>query len=203
MKLRDFEIEVIQLADDGLRLTVANVAARLKLSTDKAEKWLDELAKAGKLDVEIDEDHGVVFYTVRGLDPRRSPRVGQDPGTALRLAELEADIEASPPPPRAMVPLPQRRQKSVLLAFVAAFFLPGIGLFYAAPIFSAVVATVACALLMKLAALPFVGWAIGVALALSSGAAGALYAKAFNRTGRRTEIVGRLLGRPQLPGEWR
>ncbi len=201
MKLKTFETEVTRLADSGVRLTVANVAARLRLSSAKTEAWLDELAKAGKLDLEIDEDHGVIVYTVRGLVPRRMPRADVHPGTELRIAQMEADLERAPQNPRALSPLgPPRRQKSVIVAFLAAAFLPGIGLFYAAPLTSALLASIACILLMKLAVIPFVGWAIGGGVALASGVAGALYASAFNRTGQRTEIVGRLTGRKQLPG---
>lgn len=199
MKLKTFETEVTRLADSGVRLTVANVAARLHLPSAKTEKWLDELTKTGKLDLEIDEDHGIIVYSVRGLIPRRMPRADVHPGTELRIAQMEADLERSPTQPHALSPLGRpRRQKSVVVAFLAAAFLPGIGLFYAAPFSSALLLTIACILLMKLAVLPIVGWAIGGAVALASGVAGALYASAFNRTGERTEIVGRLTGRKQL-----
>jgi len=200
MKLKTFETEVIRLADSGVRLTVANVSVRLGVSAAKAEKWLDELTKQGRLDLDVDERHGLIVYTVRGLSPRRAPRAGADPATELRLAELEADIERAPSlPARALAPVgPPRKQKSVIIAFLAAAFLPGFGLFYAAPLTSALLASIACVLLMKLTVLPFIGWAVGAGVALASGAAGALYASAFNRTGCRTEIVGRLTGRKQL-----
>ena len=56
MKLSDFELEVIELAHEGVRLTIPNVVAETGVKPDKAEKWLDELCRNGKLDLEIDED---------------------------------------------------------------------------------------------------------------------------------------------------
>ena len=67
MKFERFELAVIDLASRGVRLTVPNVAACLRLEPQKAEQWLDRMAYEGRLDVEVDESEGYVFYRVRGL----------------------------------------------------------------------------------------------------------------------------------------
>jgi hypothetical protein len=168
-----FELAVIELANRGVRLTVANVAAHLRVTPKKSEEWLDQMAREGRLDLELDEVVGLVYYQVRGLTP---------PPT---------DIVVAPTPPRPTVPA---GRKSTALAAALGMFFPGAGLVYAAPVSAAaVVGLVTLVAFHMLAALPLVGWlvsTIGLGIcALASGVLGLLYARQYNRHGRRTHLA--------------
>jgi hypothetical protein len=172
----DFEVAVIDLASRGVRLTTANVAAFVRLSPGKVEAWLDELAFAGRLEVELDEAEGLCFYRVRGLTPT--------PPGALAIAPIRYDATPT---------APARRHKTPLLAALLGLALPGVGLLYAAPLSAAVFATVATLVSVKmLGALPLVGWllksvALGIC-AIVSALLGSKYARVYNLHGRRAHI---------------
>ena len=70
MDYAKFQVAVVEIAHDGVPLTVANVVARMRLEPEEAEKKLDRMAKEGRLDLEVDENEGVVVYRVRGLSPK-------------------------------------------------------------------------------------------------------------------------------------
>jgi hypothetical protein len=185
MKLDDFEMAVIDLAHDGVRITVPNVVARLKVPPTKAEAWLDELGAKGRLEVEVDGD-GIVYYRVRGLTTRaRADRAGLVPygERAVRQAAEGALRERF-----GQSSLPKDKRKNLLVAFLAALILPGLGLFYAAPWIAAIVATLGAIVLLWLAKIPLIGGIIAAATALTSGVAGLLYAVEYNKTGKRTHI---------------
>lgn len=171
-----FELAIIELASRGVRLTVANVAAHLRVAPNKAEQWLDQMAREGRLDLELDEVVGLVFYRVRGLTPPPS------------------DIVVAPRPPRPPSPPQPSGNKSVAVAAALGLMLPGAGLVYAAPVSAAAVCGLVTLVAVKmLAALPIVGWllsstALGIC-ALASGVLGMLYAKQYNRHGRRTHLA--------------
>jgi VIT1/CCC1 family predicted Fe2+/Mn2+ transporter len=226
MKLRDFEMRVIELAADGERITIPNVVARLKIKPDQVEKWLDELAREQKLDVDIDEEEAVLVYRVRGLSVKakaaeraRSPEA-RSAGAAetgrkaiAKLEEVErklatvgaaAGIADGWEPPARGGP-----KKSVLAGTLLGAVLPGLGLLYAAPIPVAIAATLAVAVVV--AAIGIVGWIpfigglvsklVWVTLALSSGLLGALYVRAFNLRGERAPLgLSEGRGRRRLKG---
>ena len=174
MTFNRFELAVIELASRGVRLTVANVAANLRVAPAKAEEWLDQMAREGRLDLELDEVVGLVFYRVRGLTP--PPR----------------DIVVAPTPAYAS-PRPSK-QKSTALAAALGLMLPGAGLVYAAPVSAAaVVGLVTLVTVKMLAAFPLLGpllssIALGLC-ALASAVLGLLYARQYNRHGRRTHVA--------------
>ena len=187
MKLDDFEMAVIDLAHDGVRLTVPNVVARLKVPPTKAEAWLDELGAKGRLEVEVDGD-GIVYYRVRGLTTKaaRGDRGGLVPygERAVRQAAEGALRDRF-----GQSTLPKDQRKNLLVAFLAALLLPGLGLFYAAPWVAAILGTLAAMVLLWLAKLPLIGGIIAAATALTSGVAGLLYAVEYNKSGKRTHIL--------------
>jgi len=166
-----FELAIIDLAQRGVCLTIANVAAYTRVPPTRAEEWLDKMAKEGRLDVELDEDHGIIYYRVRGLQEM----------------------------PKAMVPAPQHTflqplgNKSVTWGATLGLLLPGVGLLYAAPWSVALVGTLLTIASVKmLGALPLLGWllssvALGIA-ALASAVLGTLYVKQYNKHGRRTHL---------------
>jgi hypothetical protein len=88
-----------------------------------------------------------------------------------------------------------KKRKNVLVAFLLGLLLPGVGLLYAAPWLVAGLGTVATLLLYKLLGwIPLIGTVVMAVLALVSGALGALYARAYNRAGKRVDIHTAPLG---------
>jgi hypothetical protein len=95
--------------------------------------------------------------------------------------------------------LPAEERKSVLVGGLLGLFLPGLGLFYAAPFVAAAVLTLVAmavmAPLLLLSSIPLIGllfgWlkiiVIGV-LALCSSLLGVLYVANYNKKGRRTPL---------------
>ena len=85
----------------------------------------------------------------------------------------------------------EKNQKNVVLAFVLGLVLPGLGLLYAAPWAVAGLATLAVVVIYKLLGwIPILGSAIMGVTALCSAALGVLYARVYNREGKRAEIQG-------------
>ena len=169
-----FELSVIELASRGVRLTVANVTASLHVEPGKAEEWLDRMAQEGRLDVEIDEEVGLIFYRVRGLSP-----------TATALAQSWQTGERVLEHPKG--------PKSAAAGALLGLLFPGVGLLYAAPWTVAALGTVGTLVLVKMfEALPLIGWllssiALGVC-ALASALAGMLYTHEYNRRGGRQHL---------------
>ncbi len=169
-----FEMSVIELASRGIRLTVANVTACLHVEPTRAEEWLDRMAQEGRLDVEIDEDVGLIFYRVCGLSPATT-------ALAHNVQPSQQAIERPKGP------------KSAALGAALGMLFPGFGLIYAAPWTVAALGTVGTLVVVKMfAALPLVGWLLSsIALglcAIASGLAGMLYTQEYNRGGRRKHL---------------
>lgn len=186
-----FELAVIDLASRGVRVTVVNVAAHTRMPPSQVEPMLDRMASEGRLDVELDEDRGLIFYVVRGLTP---------PPQTLALRPIDY-----PPPP---APVVSRGDKSVALGALFGLVFPGVGLLYAAPWTAAIVASIGIfAIVQMLGALPLIGWLLSsVALglgALVSAVLGVRYVRRYNQAGRRTHLdlestrsLGRTLATP-------
>jgi hypothetical protein len=82
-----------------------------------------------------------------------------------------------------------KTQKSILLAFVLGLLLPGVGLFYAAPLGVAAVGSIVALVIYKVFAwIPLIGKVVVSLLALTSAALGVGYAKAYNRAGTRVAV---------------
>ncbi len=172
MTFSEFELAVMQLAGRGVRLTVANVSAQLGITPTQAEAWLDDMTRAERLDVELDEELGLVFYRVRGLTPP------------------EAYLTRLPHPP----PPSLRKGKSLRVAALVGLLLPGAGLFYAAPLSVAVFGGLLTLVLVHVAAgVPLFGpilssVALGVC-ALASSLFAVLYARRYNEEGKRAHLA--------------
>ena len=85
-------------------------------------------------------------------------------------------------------------KKSLLWGVGLGFFVPGAGLFYAAPWITAVFATVVVAAVVGILQLiPLLGglltYIVLAAFMVTSGALGGLYTYKFNRTGKRTRLL--------------
>ncbi|MBW2454623.1 MAG: hypothetical protein JRI68_08935 [Deltaproteobacteria bacterium] len=205
MKLKDFEMAIIELAHEGVRLTIPNVVARLKVKPKQAEAWLDDLAKHDKLDVEIDEDEAIIYYRVRGLTVTAAdqPSIGSELSAigdkAMAAAQLGVALGRSNRGPSK--PVPEEKRKSILAGILLGLFLPGLGLAYAGPWLLAVLGTVGFVLVWKLLGwIPLIGGLVMGTYALASALLGGLYTAAFNRTGKRAKLIVRKTGRDrQLP----
>jgi hypothetical protein len=188
-----FEQEVLALAGEGTKLTVANVAARTKLPLRKAETMLDDLVKAGHAESDIDEDVGVIVYRVRGLSPKGRVRledaVGDARDRAMRAASEVIVKQAASRAKATLLAAPRAGEKSILIGAVLGLFLGPLGLLYAAPWATAIIAS---AVYMLAWWLPLVKWIMGaVALAVHVGSAlaSAGYVWRFNQQGKRAPLL--------------
>jgi hypothetical protein len=186
-----FQVAVVEVAHAGVPLTVANVVARLRVEPEEAEKKLDRMAREGRLDLEVDEDEGVVVYRVRGLSPKSTTEkleglrakveseAMQHVGTALAFGKPFAKGSA----------LPASLRRSVPAGLVLGGLFPGIGLAYAAPWSVVLVATVAVIVGFKILSLVWLGIPFLMLSVIASAAAGAAYTWRYNQTGKRTPLL--------------
>jgi hypothetical protein len=187
-----FEAEVVALAAEGVKLTVANVAARTSLPLRRVEEMLDAMVAIHRLDSEVDEAQGFVFYRVRGLDPSAA---------RTRLAILEREIQDDPAPAAlARRPLirgyvvgaePQKDKSVVAGILLAALFGP-LGLLYAGPFEEVALAFMGFLAVSFATILPLIGrvadalipfaWLASIALQI-------VYVARFNANGQRTGLL--------------
>jgi xanthosine utilization system XapX-like protein len=187
----DFQIAVIDLASTGTRLTVANIVAELGVKPSRAEPWLDQMARDGRVDVEVDELEGAVVYRVRGLTPRArrpaaSSKASVDFG-ALDLGQVGRSLGL------AQRPRPGLRQRDVRIGALLGGLFPGLGLAYAAPWSIAAIAAIGVWIGFKVLAavsLFFFGIPFIIAAAAVSAVLGAVYAHRFNQEGHRARLLG-------------
>jgi hypothetical protein len=196
-----FQVAVIEIASEGTRLTTANVVSRLRVDPAKAEKMLDQMARDGRLDLEVDETEGVVVYTVRGLTPRsargvddgwRAPARGPVAGALRRIGVEPLGVGtalAFGKPFRTSSPLPPSLRRSVPAGIALGALFPGAGLAYAAPWSVVAGATLAVIIGFKLLPLLLAIPLLLCATALS-GVLGGVYAWRYNQSGRRSPLAG-------------
>lgn len=191
----DFEIALVNLAKEGTQLTVANVMAHLSVTSLQAEHWLEALTQRGRLARREDEELGAT-YTVRGLTVPPSARLEQHlkPLQTLLLRSLNVD-------PRVPVLIPPERQKSVPVGVVIGAIVPGVGLFYAAPLSTALLVTILGYIAIGISdSAPMIGNALGtlgwIAFAVLSGTLGGAFTWHYNRNGRRMPFKALRRGMP-------
>ena len=183
----DFEVGVIALASQGVDLTVANVVARLGVKPQTATTWLDALVAEGRLSRQHEPRRDLLLYSVRGLtvpQPASPRRLDRWQEMLLGLLQIDMSIEATVDPDK---------RKSVPLGVAAGLFLPGVGLVYAAPLFSTILVLVFGALgIGALGKVPFLGAVLSLVatgiFALASAALGGAYTWHYNRHGKRTPL---------------
>lgn len=190
-----FEAEVVGLASEGVKLTVANVAARTRLSPRKAEQMLDAMVASHHLDSEVDERAGLVVYQVRGLDDHVAVRgklaalEKQITAGAQRAARevLVADAGA-----RVKGALATTGERSVLAAGLLGLVLGPVGLIYAAPwevVGGGLLAYLVMGILVKIPLLGALLVPLWGLLHLVTIAACILYAIRYNQHGRRVPLL--------------
>jgi hypothetical protein len=190
MKQRAFESRVLEI---WMRSRVPLTAAHLQHLTgaprDKVGRWLDAMAAAGVLDVDVD-DEGEMIWKVRGAE---RPASGAETVAELeRMERLSAEVGGAT---KALAGVSRMAglarttgdQKSVVASGVLSLFLGPLGWLYAAPLREAVPGVVALvavsALLPSFLLFPLVGIAAPL-----SGIAGVYYAWRHNQTGERTGL---------------
>ncbi|MBI4702398.1 MAG: serine/threonine protein kinase [Deltaproteobacteria bacterium] len=186
-----FELDVVELAAEGVELTAANVAARLRIVPAQAEAALARMAGTGRLVPDAGAAGGAgaaPAYRVAGLSmpaPGRWQRFGPHWRRLLRWLKIDPAI--------APVLEPAAR-KSVPIGVALGAFLPGIGLLYAAPVSMALLLTLVGIIVAgTLDDIPFVGGVLSgvfmIAFAVLSGVLGGAHAWHFNRQGKRTPLI--------------
>lgn len=212
VKLKDFEQAVLELAmTTRVPLTRANVAFYTGASAKEADKLLDEMLREGILEFDSD-DNGDLFYTVTGAKrPSKGPesltrcsscqratgagsrctRCGKlldaqlralkdevdRAGSALDLVRRGSDLVSQ-----------QQGDKNLVVAGFLGLFGGPLGLFYAAPLKEAGLATLMFLLAWKL--LPMILFVPLLSLVMPvSAVLGWMYAWRYNRTGRRSSLI--------------
>ena len=202
-----FQVAAVELASEGTPLTVANVVAGLRIGATEAEQHLDRMAKEGHLDLEVDDDEGVVVYRVRGLTTdRRRASLGGALRDAAMGSVLQQQLGSLMGQSKSREQgLGTRQPRKVSIGVLLGLVVPGLGLAYAAPWKVVAVGTIAVivgfkilAFISLLFAVPFL-----LAAALISSALGGLYTWQFNQTGRRLPLSSDPEIRRRLPGRFK
>ncbi|MBW2458650.1 MAG: serine/threonine protein kinase [Deltaproteobacteria bacterium] len=183
-----FEVAVISLASENVEVTVANVVAKLGLQPHQAEAWLGQMEAAGRIDRSAKAQHGLVVYQVRGLTVSAPSKAEQRLTMARRVAMKVLHIDPTIEPTVAL-----DKRKSVPFGVALAMVIPGMGLWYAAPLTSALIITIFGAIAIGiLGNLPLLGGLLAViapiGAVLLSGLLGGAYTFHYNRHGKRTPL---------------
>ena len=198
MNLETFEAKLLDLwVTTRIPFTRANLQVLAGVPRARLERWLDELAAGGVVDVDAGED-GEMIWRVRGAErPRSGPQTIHEKETLDRLRSDVSKAKTALQLAGRLGGVPSKPEggKSVVASGVLSFFLGPAGWLYAAPLGTAVPAAlvylILCMLLPKFLLLPL----LGVTAPLRA-LAGLGYAARHNQHGRRTPLLG-----PKTPGE--
>ncbi len=210
MTQHEFETAVLRLwTTTRIPLTRVNVQLYTDTPRDRIGRWMNELALAGIVEVDSD-DEGEVIWRVRGASRSANGPRSIDEWARLQKLQREVDEADAPrahhPAPRALArvearpgPAAVHDEKSLLASGILSFVFGPFGWLYAAPLKDAgagiLVVTIVSALLPATLAASFFGL-----VAPLSALAGLVYAQRYNATGERrslAEIVG--AARRRLP----
>ncbi len=205
MKRGDFNDYVRGVVTAGGAITLSTVAGKLDVPKADAKAWLEQLYEDGELELELDLDENFVYRRGKKLRNKGSSSRSAADKMTDALAPLGSDALA-----RAAKEAVKEKAKQALLGrdddnpnhkkmlwgLGLGFFLPGVGLFYAAPWLTAIVTTAAVALIVGilslLSGIPILGGmlmyiVVGV-LMLISGVLGGIYTWQYNKNGERTRL---------------
>jgi hypothetical protein len=190
MKQTDFEAQVLAIwMRSRIPLTLAHLQHLTGASRERSKQWLDAMAVAGGLDVDVADD-GEMIWTVRGAE---RPRSG--PATVAeweRLGALSREVARAPTALVAQalgggLARGAGDQKSVIGSGVLSLFLGPLGWVYAAPLREAVPGAAVYVGLVSLLPHFLLMPLLGVLMPLS-GAAGVYYAWRHNQIGARAGL---------------
>ena len=190
MKQKDFEAQVLAIwVRSRIPLTLAHVQHLTGAPRDRSKQWLDAMAVAGALDVDVAED-GEMLWTVRGAErPRSGPEtvaewerlnvlgreVARAPA-ALAVRALGGDLTGG-----------AGDGKSAIASGLLSLVLGPLGWLYAAPLREAVPGAAVYVGLVSFLPHFLLVPLLGVLMPIS-GAAGVYYAWRHNQTGQRTGL---------------
>jgi len=216
----DFQGAVLELADGGTRLTKGSVALRLKVEPASAGVMLDRMTRDGQLELDIDERSGEIFYEPRrARRPAGVPASRSTPATpaSSALAEIEKALDTAALASKIGVgaalvkarlggdgiALPPEQQRKIGLGVVLGGLLPGLGLFYSAPLPVAIAASLVVLVGFKiLAIIPFLSPLLLIPFlavcAVASAVLGGLYTWQYNQKGKRSPLGDEPLSPKQL-----
>ncbi len=192
-----FEAAVLRMwTSTRIPLTRANIQAFTGERRGRIESWLGAMVDGAVVAVESGTD-GEPTWIVRGsARPDAGPRTV---GEAQSLERLRREVDRAPEQRIAVRPvsgLAERGEsvvvvdsKSLVLSGVLSFFLGPLGWLYAAPMGEALPALLVYLVAGSLLPHAFIASVLGV-LAPFSALAGVTYAWRYNRTGRRTPLLG-------------
>ena len=190
MKQKDFEAQVLAIwVRSRIPLTLAHVQHLTGASRARSKQWLDAMAVAGGLDVDVADD-GEMLWTVRGAArPRSGPETVAE---WERLGALTREVARAPGAlvARALgggLTSGSGEKKSVLASGVLSLVLGPLGWLYAAPLREAVPGAAAYVGLFSLLPHFLLMPLLGVLMPIS-GAAGVYYAWRHNQTGQRAGL---------------
>jgi len=190
MKQKDFEAQVLAIwVRSRIPLTLAHVQHLTGAPRERSKQWLDAMAVAGALDVDVADD-GEMVWTVRGAQrPRSGPETVAE---WERLGALSREIARAPTAlaARALgVGLARGSddRKSVLASGVLSLVLGPFGWLYAAPLREAVPGAAVYVGLFSFLPHFLLMPLLGVLMPIS-GAAGVYYAWRHNQTGGRAGL---------------
>ena len=192
MKLEAFEERLLHLwVTTRIPFTRANLQVLTGVPRARLERWLDELATSGVLDVDVG-DEGEMRWKVLGAErPRSGPETVAERETMDRLRADVSKAKTALQVAGTLGRLPARTEggKSIVASGALSFFFGPAGWLYAAPLRTAgpaaLVWLILCMLLPKVLLLPLLGL-----MAPISALAGMGYAMRHNQHGERTPLLG-------------
>jgi hypothetical protein len=190
MKQKDFEAQVLAIwVRSRIPLTLAHVQHLTGAPRDRSKQWLDAMAVAGGLDVDVADD-GEMLWTVRGAErPRSGPETVAE---WERLNALSREVARAPAALagralRAGLAGGSGDKKSVIASGVLSLVLGPLGWIYAAPLREALPGAAVYVGLVSLLPHFLLVPLLGILMPIS-GAAGVYYAWRHNQTGARAGL---------------
>ena len=200
MNQHDFETALMRMwTTTRIPLTRVHMQVYTNAPRDRIEKWVNELAAAGIVELDSDAE-GEALWRVRGAarsttGPRtideleRLGRLAREvDGEAARASATRASAKPVHLAARIADEPSVHDEKSLIASGALSFVFGPIGWLYAAPLKDAVPAIVAVALVSSLLPMTLAASILGV-VAPVSAVAGVLYAYRYNKTGRRASLM--------------
>ena len=203
MTQHEFETAVLRLwTTTRIPLTRVNVQLYTDTPRDRIGRWMNELAVAGIVEVDSD-DEGEVLWNVRGAQRSQTGPRTIDEWTRLQRLQREVD-EADGPKPRAAASSTASAlaraerwsppagappdEKSLVASGLLSFIFGPFGWLYAAPLKDAGVGILVVTVVSALLPATLAASLLGVVAPLSA-LAGLVYAQQYNSTGQRRSLI--------------
>lgn len=191
----DFEAQVMELwTTTRVPLSRANLIAATKTPRAKLESWLEDMVKAGLLELDSDDD-GEIVWKVRGA--KRPSSGAETLGDVQKRKSLSHEVDAlksgaslalrAAGVTKGTLEIPQGK-KSILASGALSFFFGPIGWLYAAPLKEAIPVIIVYVLISSILPHFLLVYLLGI-VNMASALAGVVYAWSYNREGRRMTLL--------------